>query len=262
MKIVTVVSASGGTGRTTVAAHLGAVLAQAGHGALVVDFDPQNAVGLWFGMEPGEHFGIARRGIAADELVRYVRRLRAEVPFLPFGACKLEELVAIEDEVAQRADWLRQRLEALTRGAFDYVIVDTPAGFGPFTRQALAHADIALAVLSPDAISYATIPMLQDVVADACEGRPLFRGVFYLLNQIDAKRPLQRDVRAAVLNLLQNAAVPVSLPLDESVREAVAHRRTLYHQNPDSPVLHGLRNVGAWLIDTLNESQSPTLIRG
>lgn len=262
MKIVALASANGGTGRTTVAAHLGVLLAQEGHSCLVVDLDPQNALGLSFGMEPGEHFGLARRGLGADELVRYVRRLRTEVPILPFGSIGLEELVTLEEEVVSRPDWLRQRLDAMTRGAFDIVIVDLPAGFGPFSRAGLALADLVVGVLTPDASSYATLPQLQDAIAELCEHRPHFCGLYTLLNRMDARRGLQRDVRAALQNLLQHAAVPVSLPLDEAVREAVAQRRTLFQASPDSAVLAGLREVAGWVVEVLSETPAPTLIQG
>lgn len=262
MKIVAVASVKGGTGRTTLAAHLAALLAREGQAALVVDLDPQNALGHWFGMAPGEHFGLARRGANADDLVAYTRRMRAEVPFVPFGACGLDDLLELERDVAGRLEWLRKRLDALTRGAFDVVIVDAPAGSGPFARQALLHADLVLGVLAPDGASYASVPMMKELVDELSFPREGFLGAYYLLNGYDARRSLHRDVKAALANLLEDAALPVALPVDTSVREALARQHTLFDENPDSPVLWGLKEVAEWLVDVLDANHQPGLLRG
>lgn len=262
MRIIALASVKGGTGRTTVAAHLGGLLAQAGHAAIVVDLDPQNALGLWYRMEPGEHFGIARRGAVAEDLLQFVRRSRSEVPYLPFGYATYEELVQLEHEVEQGSDWLRRKLEMLTQGNFDYVILDTPAGFGPFTREALWHADVVLSVLLADGASYATVPAMQEFVAEMCEGRRDFQGAWFLLNQMDARRPLHRDVKLALSNLLQDSMLPVALPPDESVREALANRQSLFYQNPDSAVLAALRDVAGWLVGSLGSAMPPNVVQG
>ena len=46
MKVITVVSAKGGVGKTTLAANLASVLAARGRRVIALDLDPQNALRL------------------------------------------------------------------------------------------------------------------------------------------------------------------------------------------------------------------------
>ena len=48
MKVITVVSAKGGVGKTTLAANLASVIAARGRRVLALDLDPQNALRLHF----------------------------------------------------------------------------------------------------------------------------------------------------------------------------------------------------------------------
>ncbi len=84
MKVIALVSLKGGTGRSAIAAHLGAVLA-ARQRVVLFDADPQNGLGHYFGMLPGERFGLSQRGIATGDLIDFVRRTRPDVAYLPFG---------------------------------------------------------------------------------------------------------------------------------------------------------------------------------
>ncbi|MGK4924212.1 AAA family ATPase [Bordetella hinzii] len=51
MKTIAIVSAKGGVGKTTIAATLGLALSRAGHPALVLDLDPQNALRFHLGAD-------------------------------------------------------------------------------------------------------------------------------------------------------------------------------------------------------------------
>lgn len=67
MKVVAVVSAKGGVGKTTLTANLATALQHQGAPTvLVVDMDPQNALRLHFGADPGALAGISRASLAGD----------------------------------------------------------------------------------------------------------------------------------------------------------------------------------------------------
>ena len=65
MKTIAIVSAKGGVGKTTIAATLGLALSRAGHPALLVDLDPQNALRFHLGVESqAAEAGLARASLA------------------------------------------------------------------------------------------------------------------------------------------------------------------------------------------------------
>ena len=78
MKVITVVSAKGGVGKTTLAANLASVLAARGRRVIALDLDPQNALRLHFGIPldsiDGHVARHARRRRLADRDVRRRRR--------------------------------------------------------------------------------------------------------------------------------------------------------------------------------------------
>ena len=66
MRVVSVVSAKGGVGKTTLAANLASVLGSNGRRVIAVDFDPQNALRLHLGLPIDNFDGIARATLAGD----------------------------------------------------------------------------------------------------------------------------------------------------------------------------------------------------
>lgn len=110
MKTVVITSQKGGSGKTTVAAHLAVAAEQAGDGpTVVIDTDPQQTLATWW---------------AARE---------AETPALaPVSLSELPE-----------------KLEALARLSFAYCFIDTPPALTEQNRQILRLADLVLIPARP-----------------------------------------------------------------------------------------------------------------
>jgi len=261
MKTITLFSLKGGAGRTMLCAHLGAALARESRRALLVDLDPQNGLGHWFGMEPGERTGVSRRGLDAAETLQFIRRVRAEAPYLPFGETTEAERLEREDSLRLEPGFLKDRLAAVSPSDYDFLILDTPAGHTPWGRQALAVADLVLIVLQADPASYATVPATEDLLETYCNARPEFRGAVYVINQMDARRELSRDVKSALANLRPDGVFPSAVPYDEAVRDALGHRQTLTRRHPDSQVLTVVRQLATQLIDRLEADRPGRVIR-
>jgi cellulose synthase operon protein YhjQ len=247
MKKVVFFSLKGGTGRTTLAVNLGAVIHQSGNRCMLFDVDPQNGLGDWLGNEPGARYGLARKSVDATNLMQFTRRNQAQVPYLPFGACTLGEILDLEREIGADPDWLTHKIESLTNGEYDVAILDAPGGYTPWARQALSTADLVIVVLQPDAASYATLPAVEEMLKTHCLNRPEFLGAYYLFNQMDARNSLARDVRAAVGSLLPEVVLPAAAPNEEAVKEALAQQKTVADRFPDSQMVATLRELAAWI---------------
>ena len=66
MKVIAVVSAKGGVGKTTLAANLASVLATSGRRVIALDLDPQNALRLHFGVPLDSIDGLSRATLSGD----------------------------------------------------------------------------------------------------------------------------------------------------------------------------------------------------
>jgi cellulose synthase operon protein YhjQ len=261
MRILSLSSLKGGTGKTALAAHLGVALTQENLRCLIVDFDPQNALGCWFGMELGERLGICRTGLNAVELLHFQRKSRAEAPYLPFGATTEKELAQLEAVLERDADWLRRRLTEVAASEYDIVVLDTPSGNNVFSRQALAASDVAVVVLLPDSSSYATLPAQEWFLDRYARSRADFRGAYYLVNQMDGRSELSRDVKAALANVISDAALPAAVPWDESMREAHARRNLVYQRYPDSQTWATVKELAAPLAALVRGGDDPPFAR-
>ena len=249
MKTVAIFSLKGGTGRTTIACNLGDQLTAQGFQTVVVDADPQNAVGLHYGMQVGEPLGMCRLDTSERDLEEYRRRTSAVVPYIPFGHAEFEDVQELEQLVAADPSYLNRRITELTPSDTDLVIVDTPAGPSNLSVPLVLTADLVLIVLEPDGMSYATIPATEELLAR----RTTPAIVSYLVNGMDGRKQLCVDVKGAMENMLREYLLPFAIPMDESVREAASQQTTLLRYSPDSYAAHGYRKLAQWLAGNLLE---------
>ena len=140
---IAVVSGKGGVGKSTVSAHVGRALAEAGRRVLLVDCDPGlNSLGLLLDRTDAVYswLDLAKDGCdAADALLEAGENLF----FLPAPAFLPE---------STETDLIASALEKLDE-TFDYVLFDAPAGIGTGLKRAIGAANAVIAVATPDEIS-------------------------------------------------------------------------------------------------------------
>ena len=85
-------SPKGGVGKTTLAANIAHNLSRAGRRVLVMDFDPQNALRLHFGLSIGDQAGWATGLPERPDWHRALRQTGSGVALLPFGVIDLARL--------------------------------------------------------------------------------------------------------------------------------------------------------------------------
>lgn len=231
MKIIAVFSAKGGVGKTTVTANLSTALSQEGHKVLALDLDPQNALHLHFGGDPQRIEGISRATLAGDDWRNACILSPAGVAVMPYGAVNEQDRRAFESLLENQPGWLLERLAALNLGKDDLVVVDTPPGPSVYMQTALTAANLAIAVMLPDAASYATLPMMENLVQTYCTPRPDFLGLGFVLNQVDNSRLLARDV-SQVMRTDFGERIVGSIHHDQSVCEALAFNQSVLEYDP------------------------------
>src|SRR5690606_21032701 len=90
--------------------------------------------------------------------------------------------------------WVAESLARLHLPHDAIVLLDTPPGPSVYLRQALAAANLVLVAVLADAASYATVPMMENLISTYCDGRPGFIDHAYVINQANQARQLSRDV--------------------------------------------------------------------
>lgn len=247
MSLVVAIGAAGGVGATTVAAHLAAALARKGRLGAAVDLCPDNALRLHFGMEWSDPAGFALQVLAGRQWAEGAYLSSGGVPFLPFGG------TADDGEVAHFAAWLEGQpgglagcLDLIPQRPDQAVVADAPRMPWRLGRQALAGAQLALVVAAPDAPSYASLPGLLEAAAAAGAAE-----TWVLLNGFDPTRSLDRDMALLLSHDFGLRSAPVAIHRDESVREALACKETVFDYAPASRAAYDFESLAVWVLARL-----------
>ena len=143
-RAIVVTSGKGGVGKTTVTANLGAALAQRGARVCLVDADVGlRNLDIVMGLESRVKFhvlDVLEEKCELDEAL--VRDKRSEKLFLLAAAQSREK----EDVVTEQMKALVERLKE----QFDYVFIDCPAGIEMGFKNAVAGADHAIVICTPE----------------------------------------------------------------------------------------------------------------
>ncbi|NLW31437.1 MAG: cellulose synthase operon protein YhjQ [Fibrobacter sp.] len=257
MKFIAFVSAKGGTGRTTLAANLGVILARAGHRVLALDCDPQNALGTHLGIPPGLRLGIAE-GSSPDEIIEYLTAQRGEVPCIPFGTRDRDDLQQAESTLLADSGWLMRRVLDVVPSGTELVLVDTPAGERVWTEHVLEMANVIVGVHLPDAACFATLPVMAAMLERQCRGRELKPAVWHVLNQMEPRSKLARDTEFLMRRHLGERLVPCPVPRDPVVGEAWAQQLPVALHSPTTGAVAALRELSEHLLTPLVDLQRHT----
>lgn len=257
MKFIAFVSAKGGTGRTTLAANLGVILAREGHKVLLIDCDPQNALGTHLGMPPGLRVGIAK-GSSSDEIIEFLAAQKGTVPFVPFGTRDRDGLQQAENALLSDPGWLSRRIQEIAPSGTELVLIDTPAGERVWTEQVLKMAHAIVGVHLPDAACFATLPVMNLMLEHRSQGSELRPTVWHVLNQMEPRNKLARDAEFLLRRHLGERLVPCSVPRDPVVGEAWAQQLPIALHNPTTGAVAALRELSEHLLTPLANLQRHT----
>lgn len=251
MKVIAIVSAKGGVGKTTLTANLATALQREGVATLlVVDMDPQNALGLHFGADPRSLAGVSRASLADEDWGSVCVQSPSGVHVLPYGVVNESDRVAFERHLDAHPNWLGQQLQGLELPEDAVVLIDTPPGPSVYMQQALSAAQVVVVVSLPDAASYAALALMQRLVHTYCTPRPDFSETLYVLNQVDGARQLSKDITRVMQDNLGERLVGV-VHEDQAVREALAYDQSVLEYDPQGQAADDLRKCARVLAQRL-----------
>lgn len=246
MKVVAVIGAVGGAGATTVAAHLATALSLQQREALCFDWCAENRLRLHFGMALADDGGWASSLLDGSDWHAAAYRCSSGVDFVPFGNIdgdgQLEQLTAW---LKGEPDWFSTQLSLLRIPSETIVVCDCPRLPAALRDQVLSTADIVLVISTSDTVSYATSTRMAAGAAQTAKQTML------VLNGFDSSRQLDRDI--AVLLRTQHKAhfAPVVVHRDESVREAVACKQTVFDFAPSCQAAYDFSALATWTLARL-----------
>ncbi|MEN4946439.1 ParA family protein [Pseudomonas proteolytica] len=186
MRVVSVVSTKGGVGKTTVAANLGGILADAGLRVLLLDLDSQPTLSSYYAL---------RHATAAGAYELVALNLTDPAQIISTTVITGLDLVLSNDDQGRLNTLLlhapdgRLRLRNLLdtfRPRYDVLLIDTQGARSVLLEMAILASDLALSPITPEMLA----------------ARELRRGTLKLLNELEPFRHL--GIAPPPLRLLLN----------------------------------------------------------
>ena len=164
-RVVAIVNQKGGVGKTTSVINLGAALTEEGARVLLVDFDPQGALSVGLGLNPGS-LDLTVYNLLLDRDVSFrevVTSTKVEgLDLVPSNIDLAAAEVVLVTEVA-REQMLKRCLEP-AQSAYNYILIDCPPSLGLLTVNALMAAQAVIIPLECEYFALRGMALLMDTI--------------------------------------------------------------------------------------------------
>ncbi len=164
MKSLAITSQKGGVGKTTVALNLAFAFASRRRRTVLVDCDPQGAIGLSLAQDnskPGLASVVLNGGDLSSALIQTNNPFLA---ILPTGVMRAVEAPELSSQLLS-GEFLSTLNDSL-REHYDLAIYDTPSGFTGATIGALRSCDFALTPLQAEPLAARSLSQLLSIIGE------------------------------------------------------------------------------------------------
>ena len=229
MPVISVCSPKGGVGKTTVVANLAYAFSRSGSKVVVVDFDPQNALRLYFGLSLNDERGIVT--LPNKDWISSCISVDKNLYMLPFGKSDKEQR-AVFDEALKQDNYFKNVQSSLFDNPDVLVIADFAPGYTQALDSIASVSNLQVVPLLADAASVSLFSqLLSGGLMDGLVGGGL--GYYIVLNQIDNRIKLNREVQNFALQNFKDNLLGM-IHKDTNVTEAAGQQISVYDYNKNS----------------------------
>lgn len=233
MPLIAFTSPKGGVGKTTVAAHVAALLAQRGHKVIAIDLDPQSALRVHLGVSMREERSFLGRIDARPAWREALVETESGVRVLPFGTVDPLRALELAQVLTTEPQLLADPVHEMLAVPGLIVVLDSPPGPNAALAAVMAYLDLMIVLLLADAGSAALIPQIASnrfLGRGTLASRMADRSVV-VLNQVDGQEPLSNAVFDLARGALGTRLIG-AICRDQDLAEALADKRMLTHGEP------------------------------
>lgn len=248
-QIVAFANQKGGVAKTTTCLSLGGCLTEMGKSVLLIDLDPQASLTLSLGVDPRSLRRTVADSILHNATLVSVSR-ETEVPGLelvPSGPG-----LATIDKVLYRGqgyeNYLKESLEAIREGMYDYVLVDCAPAFGPLTLNALTASDLLIVPIQAEYYSVRSLDNVFELVElTRQKTNPTLR-YRLLVTMYDRRNSICVKILERMRARFPHAMFETVIEIDTKLRESPVVSKPITLYKPDTRGAHQYRALAEELI--------------
>ncbi|MEM8835844.1 MAG: AAA family ATPase [Planctomycetota bacterium] len=255
MRTLAIVNQKGGSGKTTTAVNLAAVLARRGEPVLLVDLDPQGHCSLALSVpEASIDRQIGDALIAPDDRPvdpsRLVWQPATNLDLIP-STMKLAALEAARGGLADRPDREHRLSQALARfrDRYAWCLIDCPPHIGLLTFNALAAAGEVIIPVETGFFALRGAKKQVSTVQAIARRMGVRRPMHLLPTLLEHEDPVALDVMNELRRAFGSKLADVAIRRDHRLREAAALGTPVIELDPECPASHDYTALGAYLAE-------------
>lgn len=244
-RILALCNQKGGVGKTTTTINLGASIAALGRRVLLVDFDPQGALSVGLGVNPGQldktvYTLLMDRSSVPEEVL--LKTSVAGMDLMPSNIDLSAAEVQLVGEVA-REQTLFRALEPVADD-YDYVLVDCQPSLGLLTVNALTAAHGVIIPLECEYFALRGVALLMQTIDKVRERlNPTLEVEGFLATMYDSRTLHSREVLARLVEVFGDAVYHTVINRTIRFPETTVVGRPILDFAPSSPGAVAYRNL-------------------
>ncbi|NIP31794.1 MAG: AAA family ATPase [Candidatus Dadabacteria bacterium] len=235
LRIISIASQKGGTGKTTTAINLGVCLAERNKRTLLIDIDPQANLTTGLGFDTFECKETIYHILSAQYNTSATPCLSTPWSLLDLIPSSLD-LASVELEMASRVgrEWLLKKALEKIPGPYHYIIIDTPPSLGLLTQNAFMACEEIIIPLQVHVYALRAIPQLQTTLNLVREFNPLLHISGIVCTMYDARNNLSRVVEESIREQFGDIVFKTVIPMNIAIAESPAAGKPVVEYAPNS----------------------------
>ena len=239
VKVYTIASGKGGTGKTTVSVNLGTMLAQLGKKTYIMDADIGMAnVGLILGLQDAPvtlHEVLAGKGNINDAIYEGPAGLKV----IPSG-------ISLQGFQQADPDKIRDVMGEIVKRC-EFLLIDAPAGISKDGVVPLAVADEVILVVNPE-LSSIVDALKTKILTEVVGGHVLGS----IINRVTQDK---HDILTKKMEKVLGVKVLGVIPEDANVRRAASQKSPIVIKYPTSPATIAFKRIASNLLGVAYEEE-------
>ena len=232
--VIAVGNLKGGVAKTTTCLSLGACLADMGKIVLLIDLDPQASLTLGVGLKPDELRHTVDEALLGNASLVSVSR---ECAVFGLDIVPANQALATIDKILYGRKgyefYLKNSIEAMGAGLYDFILIDCPPSTSTLTLNALTAADMLIVPLQCEyfaAQSFRQVIEMVKQVREKCNPRLTYRA---LVTLYDRRNKINQVIYDQMQRGMTGVLFKTIIEIDTKLRESPVFGQpiTLYAPN-------------------------------